>query len=59
MSLLQEVFKEIKKMDTPKLSDHNLVAKHSRSSGAGAHKDKNGKHAARHRQKHQWRKEAL
>jgi len=48
MRLLQEVFKEMKKMEASK--PRNLVAMgHGRvASGAGAHKDKNGKKAARH-----------
>jgi hypothetical protein len=57
MTLLQEVFKEMKKMEMPK--QRNLVAMgHGRvASGAGAHMDKGGKKAPRNRQKQQWKKE--
>lgn len=57
MRLLREVLKEMKKMELPKLRDHNFVAKHAQRSGAGVHKDKSGKKSSRARQKQQWRKE--
>lgn len=57
MSFLVEIHKIMKSMDMPKLRDHNLVAKHARSAGAGVHQDKAGDRAPRHRQKRQWKKE--
>jgi hypothetical protein len=57
MRLLQEIFKQMKKMEMPKLRDRNYVAKNSPTSGAGVHKDKSGKRASRAQQKQQWRKE--
>lgn len=43
--------------DMPKERDRNFVAKHAKRSGAGAHKDKEGPNAPRHRQKQQWKKD--
>ena len=55
MKLLVEIHKMIK--DMPKERDRNFVAKHAKRSGAGAHKDKEGPNAPRHRQKQQWKKD--
>lgn len=55
MKLLIEIHKLSK--DMPKAHDRNFVAKHAKRSGAGAHKDKTGPNAARHRQKKQWKKD--
>jgi hypothetical protein len=55
MKLLVEIHKLSKNL--PKVHDHNFVAKHAKRSGAGAHAEKSGKHAPRHRQKQQWKKE--
>ncbi len=55
MKLLIEIHKLSK--DTPKAHERNFVAKHAKRSGAGAHKDKEGPLAPRHRQKQQWKRE--
>lgn len=57
MSLLNEIHKIMK--HTPKLRDHNFVAKHAKRGGAGVHKDKTGPNAPRVRQKQQWKKEVF
>lgn len=56
MSLLAEIYK-IGKKKAPKVRDHNFVAKHAQSSGAGVHADKNGPRAPRSKQKQEWKKE--
>lgn len=56
MSLLLELHKLMKK-NMPKVRDHNFVAKHAQSSGAGVHKDKDGTRAPRSHQKRAWKKE--
>ncbi len=57
MNLLVEIYKLSKKLAAPKAHDRNFVAKHTRSAGAGVHRDKEGEHAVRTRQKQAWKKE--
>ena len=57
MILLQQLVEMAKKKKKKKPSMPNLVAKHAQRSGAGAHQDKEGKHASRRRQQQQWKKE--
>lgn len=57
MNLLVEIHKLTKTTTLPKVHDRNFVAKHMRSAGAGVHRDKQGEHASRSRQKQAWKKE--